>query len=202
VNDPRRLFGRFQPARPAVALVVIVLCAANIVLAAATAHVAMRPKPIVAVPGAPSPRTIEPDRVDPAMLDAFARLYVAHVDNYTPETVEEATERVARWIAPQAATAFAGEARRRIERSKRERIAHQVVLEESRAQVVDRGEGIYEVAVDARLARYFGDRLGQTVRARYLVYIRTGTATESNPYGLWILGHRLLEEQSGEGGSR
>lgn len=164
------LFGRVPPRRPFVVGLVAVLLAADAATAGALVVAALRPRAVVVVPGVPSPRTILPGEADPAMLDAFARLYVAHVDNYTPETVEAMTRRVERWIAPQAATAFAGEARRRIERSTEERIAHQVVLGGSEAAVVDRDGGVFEIRVDATLARYFGDHLGQTVAARHLMH--------------------------------
>ena len=178
------------------------LLGANLVLSGAVAAVALRRPPVVVVPGVRESQVVAPDQVPDAAARKFAHLYLAYFDDYTPETVEERSTFILRFVAPE----ILGRVRRELQ----ERATYVVRAQESShltlpppdlspaAAALERLEGglLRVEVVGVRRTAIAAEPKG-AARLRYVLTLRPVLPTDQDAYGFVVVGQTIRPEPAG-----
>ncbi len=164
--------------------------AAVVLLSAALAVAALRPRQVVVVSGARAPSVASPGEVPDAAAVAFCHIHIYEFDSYTPGTIEAATRSLKSRIAGRAWAQASEGLDRRARVVEEGRMASQVVLApEGR---VERGETL-RVTIEGLRRVFIADRLSREERVRYRLELETCAPTAGNPHGLAVLA-QMVEE--------
>ena len=178
--------GRARLLRPP--LIAGALLAANLLLAAGLVAGALAPRRIVVLPAARAEAELWPGAVPDAAAREFALRYVLAFDNYTPATIEAATDVLKRMLAGRRWSAVSEALDRR----------RRVVLEGRMAsQALPLGAEVQGLRVTVRALRrtFVSDRLSREARVSYVVEIEKQPATDANPFGLAVVSQDIREEE-------
>ena len=178
------VLGRTGVLRPA--LIAGSLLAADVILAAGLAVVALRPRPVLVLPAARAEAELLPGAVPEAAAREFALRYVLHFDNFTPSTIEPATDLLKRMIAPRAWSGASESLEKRRQLVVEGRMSSQAI------PISARVEGL-RVNVEAIRRTFLSDRLSREIRVRYEVTLEKQPATEPNPFGLGVISQVIHE---------
>lgn len=162
------------------------LLGANLLLAGALAASALAPRKLRILPSARAEAELWPGIVPEAAAREFALRYVLHFDNYTPATIDPATETLKRMLAARAWTAASEALDRRRRVAVEGRMASQVL-----PLSVD-VDGL-RVSVTATRRTFVADRLSREARVTYVVEIEKQPATDPNPFGLAVVSQDIRE---------
>lgn len=183
---------RLSRTRNAVIAAFLAICAATLSLAGVLVVRAAAPRPIIVVPGVREEAVLSPGKVPDEAARAFAMLYVACFDNYTPSTVEDVSGRVRKRVAP-SYWARASEALLRREKiSKEGRMCSQVILAGPEEVVVERGSGLV-VAVPAYRRTFLAGKPAQEGFVEYRLRLETAVPGPGNACGLVVAGQVIRE---------
>jgi type IV conjugative transfer system protein TraL len=160
----------------------VVLTVLVIVLSAFLIGMAVRPKPVVVVPGAAVAGVYNAGEMPETVMVQFARNFVVDLANYTPASAEKGYLSAARFMSPELLSRF--------EPVAREQLKQVVTNRVSQFFTVD----AYEVeGKDPLVVRFLGERItyvGRTETERkpyqYRLTLRYGKRTRQNPYGLVV----------------
>ncbi len=166
--------GRARLLRPP--LIAGALLAANLVLAGGLVAGALVPRRIVVLPSARSQVELWPGAVPDAAAREFALRYVLAFDNYTPATIEAATDGLKRMLAGRRRVAIEGR---------------------MSSQTLPLGAEVDGLRVTVRALRrtFVSDRLSREARVAYVVEIEKQPATEASPFGLAVVSQDIREEE-------
>jgi len=167
-------------------LIAAALLGANALLAAGLVASALAPRRILVVPSARAEASLWPGEVPDAAAREFALRYVLHFDNYTPATLEAATESLKRMLSPRTWTAASEALDRRRLVALEGRMGSQVLPLETRI------DGL-RVTVQALRRIYVSDRLSRETRVRYVVELEKQPPTDPNPFGLAVVSQDIQE---------
>lgn len=165
---------------------------AVLLLTIALALCALRARPILIVPGAKSEGVITPGEVPDAAAIHFALNYVYQFDNYTPATIEAATQALKTHIAARAWTEVSEALDRRAGVIREGRMAsHLAALFGGRVERAK--EGVLKVSLEGTRRVYIADRLSRESLVRYQVVIEPCAPTPGNPHGLAVVSQTVEE---------
>ena len=169
-------------------LIAAALLAANIVLAGGLVASALAARPVLVLPSARAQAELWPGIVPEAAAREFAVRYVLHFDNFTPATVEPATDVLKRMLAGRrwAAASEALDRRRRL-----------AVEGRMSSQAIPVGADVDGLRVTVRALRrtFVSDKLSREAKVAYVIELEKQPATEANPFGLAVVSQDIREEE-------
>lgn len=185
-------------ARPLVIAVGILLLS-SLALSAAVAAIALRPRTVVVVPGVKESRVVLPDEVPDAAVARFGLLYLYHLDNYTPADVEERSNWLLRFIAPEHQEKVIRDLTERATFVVRAKEASQLVLPlPSRCEVARAENGVFRFSAVAVRRIYIAGELKSETKQRYFLDLQPSLPTEDEPYGFVVVGQSIRPEGGDE----
>lgn len=164
------------------------LALSSAVLSVALAVSALRPRPIVIVPGAENRQVIVPEQIPDAAVKKFGLLYLSYFDAYTPTTIEERSNYVLRLVAPEQLEA--------VVKSLSERATYVVQARESSTLVLPLPEACGVASVANGLTRFstvaerrilIAGSLKSVEQVEYVLDLRSALPSEFDPYGLVVV---------------
>jgi TraE protein/VirB8 protein len=143
---------------------------------------AMRPKPVVVVPGAAVAGVYNSGEMPESIMVQFARNFVVDLTNYTPASAEKGYLSAARFMSPELLSRFEPIAREQIKQVVTNRVSQFFTADSYRVE-----------GKDPLVIRFLGERItyvGRTETDRkayqYRVTLRYVERTQQNPYGLVV----------------
>jgi len=183
--------------RPLVALIGALL-AATLVLSGALVWLAIRPAPVVVVPGVRDSQVVLPDEVPDSAVRNFAMLYLGLFDNYTPETIEERSTYLLRFIAPDSLKTVGEELTRRATFAVRTKESAQLLLPPPSptgpSRVTRPPGGLLRFTTTGERRIYIAAELKATERLRYVLDLKPALPDEQAPYGFTVVGQSIRRE--------
>ena len=185
------LLRRMSP-RGLVVLVGILL-AGTLVLSIALAAVALREQPVVVVPGVRESQIRIPDEIPDAAALKFVLLYLTYFDGYTPEIIEERSNYILRFIAPEFLEKVARSLSERADYVVRTRESSVLTfppppLSPTASGVVRRPGGILRVTVVAERRVYIASELKMEGSVRYVLDLRPSLPGDRDTFGFLVVG--------------
>jgi TraE protein/type IV secretory system VirB8-like protein len=160
----------------------VVLTVLVIVLSALLVGVAVRPKPVVVVPGAAVAGVYSAGEMPETVMVQFARNFVADLANYTPASAEKGYVSAARFMSPELLSRFEPVAREQLKQVVTNRVSQLFTVDSYKVE-----------GKDPLVIRFLGERItyvGRTETERkvyqYRVALRQVERTQQNPYGLVV----------------
>lgn len=160
----------------------VVLTVLVIVLSALLVGVAVRPKPVVVVPGAAMAGVYNAGEMPESVMVQFARNFVADLANYTPASAEKGYLAATRSMSPELLSHFEPVAREQLKQVVTNRISQFFTADSFKVE-----------GKDPLVIRFLGERItyvGRTETERktyqYRVTLRHVERTQQNPYGLVV----------------
>ena len=160
----------------------VVLTVLVIVLSAFLVRMAVRPKPVVVVPGAAVAGVYNAGEMPETVMVQFARNFVADLANYTPASAEKGYLSAARFMSPELLSRFEPVARAQLKQVVTNRISQFFAVDSERVE-----------SKDPLVVRFLGERItyvGRTETERkpyqYRLTLRYVERTQQNPYGLVV----------------
>jgi hypothetical protein len=160
----------------------VVLTVLVIVLSAFLISMAVRPKPVVVVPGAAIAGVYNAGEMPETVMLQFARNFVVDLANYTPASAEKGYLSAARFMSPELLSRFEPVARAQLKQVVTNRISQFFAVDSERVE-----------GKDPLVVKFLGERItyvGRTETERkpyqYRVRLQHVERTQQNPYGLVI----------------
>ena len=160
----------------------VVLTVLVIALSAFLVSMAIRPKPVVVVPGAAIAGVYNAGEMPETVMVQFARNFVVDLANYTPASAEKGYLSAARYMSPELLSRFEPVARAQLKQVVTNRISQLFAVDSERVE-----------GKDPFVVRFLGERItyvGRTETERkpyqYRVTLRYVERTQQNPYGLVV----------------
>ena len=183
--------------RPLVGLVAALLLAV-VLLSGALVWTALRPGPVLIVPGVRENQIAIPEEIPPAALRKFARLYLIAFDDYTPETIEERSNDLLRLVAPEAQEKVRRELLERATYVVRTRESSHLVLSRPGQEEVERlPGGLFQVSLLADRHVYIASEGKGSSRIRYWLTLRAAFPTDGDAFGFVVVGQTIRAETPG-----
>lgn len=160
----------------------VVLTVLVIVLTALLVAVAVRPKPVVVVPGAATAGVYNAGEMPESVMVQFARNFVVDLANFTPASAEKGYLSASRLMSPELLSRFEPVAREQLKQVVTNRISQFFAVDSFRVE-----------NKDPLVVKFLGERItyvGRTESERkpyqYRVTLRYVERTQQNPYGLIV----------------
>jgi hypothetical protein len=163
------------------------LLAANAILAFGLAALALAPRPVRVVPAARAEAELWPGAVPAAAAREFALRYVSTFDNWTPPTVEAATEALKRMVAARSYASAAAALDKRVRVAVEARMSVQALPGDVEV------DGL-RVRIKALRRTFVSDKLSRESKAVYEIALEKQPATDANPFGLAVVSQDIREE--------
>jgi hypothetical protein len=159
-----------------------VLTVLVIVLSAFLVGIAVRPKPVVVVPGAAVAGVYNAGEMPESVMVQFARNFVVDLANYTPASAEKGYLSATRFMSPELLSRFEPVAREQLKQVVANRVSQFFTVDTYKIE-----------GKDPLVVRFIGERItyvGRTESERkphqYRVTLRHVERTQQNPYGLVV----------------
>ncbi len=160
----------------------VVLTVLVIVLSALLVAVAVRPKPVVVVPGAATAGVYNAGEMPESVMVQFARNFIVDLANFTPASAEKGYLSASRLMSPELLSRFEPVAREQLKQVVTNRISQFFAVDSFRVE-----------SKDPLVVKFLGERItyvGRTESERkpyqYRVTLRYVERTQQNPYGLIV----------------
>jgi TraE protein/VirB8 protein len=160
----------------------VVLTVLVIALSAFLVRMAIRPKPVVVVPGAAIAGVYNAGEMPETVMVRFARNFVVDLANYTPASAEKGYLSAARYMSPELLSRFEPVARAQLKQVVTNRISQFFAVDSENVE-----------GKDPLVVRFLGERIthvGRTETERkpyqYRVRLQHVERTQQNPYGLVV----------------
>jgi hypothetical protein len=160
----------------------VVLTVLVIILSALLVGIAVRPKPVVVVPGAAVAGIYNAGEMPESVMVQFARNFVVDLANFTPASAEKGYLSAARFMSPELLSRFEPVAREQLKQVVTNRVSQFFTVDSSKVE--DK---------DPLVVRFLGEKItyvGRTETERkpyqYRVSLRYVERTQQNPYGLIV----------------
>ncbi len=171
------------------------LLLSQLVLSAALAAVALRPRPVLVVPGVGERRIVLPEEVPDDAVKRFGLLYLRYFDCYIPQTIEEQSNHVLRYVAGERLETVQKALSERAAYVLRAREASHLTLPLPAACTVDRVQaGLFRFTATAlRTIHIAGERKSMS-KVRYVLDLVPALPSDEDPYGLVVVAQSIREE--------
>jgi hypothetical protein len=160
----------------------VVLAVLVIVLSGFLVAMAIRPKPVVVVPGAAIAGVYNAGEMPESVMVHFARNFVADLANFTPASAEKGYLSAARFMSPELLSRFEPIAREQLKQVVTNRVSQFFAVDSYKVE-----------GKDPLVVKFLGERItyiGRTETERkpyqYRVSLRDVERTQQNPYGLVV----------------
>ena len=160
----------------------VVLTVLVIVLSAFLIGMAVRPKPVVVVPGAAVAGVYNAGEMPEIVMVQFARNFVVDLANYTPASAEKGYLSGTRFMSPELLSRFEPVAREQLKQVVTNRVSQFFTVDSYKVE-----------GKDPLVIRFIGERItyvGRTETERkpyqYRLTLRYVERTQQNPYGLVV----------------
>lgn len=160
----------------------VVLTVLVIVLSGFLVGMAVRPKPVVVVPGAAVAGVYNAGEMPETVMVQFARNFVVDLANYTPASAEKGYLSAARFMSPELLSRFEPVAREQLKQVVTNRVSQFFTVDSYKVE-----------GKDPLVIKFLGDRItyvGRTETERkayqYRITLRFVERTQQNPYGLVV----------------
>jgi hypothetical protein len=184
-------------ARP-LAFLVGGLLLSTLILSAALAAVALRRAPVLVVPGVRDSQILVPGQIPDAAARKFAFLYLTTLEDYTPSTVEDRSNYLLRFVAPELLERAAKELSDRATYAIRAKESSHVTIPSSSlssASGVARSPGgLLHVSVVAERRIWIASEPKSTGRFRYVLDLRPSVPTDEDAFGFVVVGQSISKE--------
>ena len=159
-----------------------VLTVIVITLSGFLVSMAVRPKPVVVVPGAATAGVYSAGEMPESVMVQFARNFVGDLANYTPASAEKGYLSATRFMSPELLSRFEPLAREQLKQVVTNRVSQFFTVDSFKVE-----------GKDPLVIRFLGERItyvGRTETERkayqYRVTLRYVERTQQNPYGLVV----------------
>jgi hypothetical protein len=177
------------------------LMGAVAILSLALTWSALRPAPVLVVPGVRANQIVIPEEIPPAAARKFAYLYLSFFDDYTPETVEDRSTYLLRLLAPEVLEKVRRELLERATYVIRTRESSHVILppltEEEGPKVERLRGGVLRLQITAERRIYIASEEKGRSRVRYTLLLRPALPSDQDAFGFVVAG-QTLENEPGE----
>ena len=143
---------------------------------------AVRPKPVVVVPGAATAGVYNAGEMPESVMVQFARNFVVDLANYTPASAEKGYHSAARFMSPELLSRFEPVAREQLNQVVTNRVSQFFTVDSEKVE-----------GKDPLVVKFLGERItyvGRTETERkpyqYRLTLRYVERTQQNPYGLVV----------------
>jgi hypothetical protein len=160
----------------------VILTVLVIVLSAFLVGVAVRPKPVVVVPGAAVAGVYNAGEMPETVMVQFARNFVVDLANFTPASAEKGYLAAARFMSPELLSRFEPVAREQLKQVVANRISQLFTVDSYKVE-----------GKDPLVVRFLGERITYVGRTetekkpyQYRVALHHVERTHQNPYGLVV----------------
>lgn len=163
-------------------------------LSVALAVVATRPGRVVVVPGVKERQVVVADQVPDAAVKKFCLLYLYHFDHYSPADVEERSNYIVRFVAPEHQERIVKSLSERATYVLRAKEASQLTLPlPSECEVTRIENGLFRFSgVATRRVLIAGEEKSET-RVRYLVDVKPVLPSDQDAYGFLVVGQSVRQ---------
>jgi len=160
----------------------VVLTVLVIVLSGLLVGMAVRPKPVVVVPGAATAGIYSAGEMPESVMVQFARNFVVDLANFTPASAEKGYLSATRSMSPELLSRFEPVAREQLKQVVTNRVSQFFTADSFKVE-----------GKDPLVVRFLGERItyiGRTETERkpyqYRITLRYVERTQQNPYGLIV----------------
>jgi hypothetical protein len=167
---------------------IVALLAVDLVLTTLVAYLALKPQPMVVVPGAQIERAVQAASPDEKSITSFGLLVAMNFDNFTHTTVEEQDGFVLSKVSARFATELERVLMERKALVKESKMSSQIAIDPSSVTVRPSPSGFWDVEFRAVKQVFVADRLSWRDRFEYRIAVEAASPTRSNPYGLALAG--------------
>ena len=178
----------------------------TVVLSGALTGMALRDTPVRVVPGIREDQIRVPGEIPDAAALKFSLLYLSYFDGYTPETVEDRSNYILRFVAPEHLEKVARALSERATYVLKTRESSQLTLPppfSPPASGVSRlPGGVLRVSVVAERRIYIASQLKTVQRIRYELDLRPSLPPDRDAFGFQVVGQhsRAVSDEEGEAG--
>jgi hypothetical protein len=177
------------------------LLACNVLLAGALVWAALRPAPVLIIPGVRTNQVLIPEEIPPAAARKFAYLYLSFFEDYTPDTVEERSTYLLRLLAPEVQEKVRRELLDRATYVIRTRESSHLLLppfeDELSGKVERLPGGLLRLQVAAERRIYIASEEKGRSRVRYTLTLRPAFPSDQDAFGFVVAGQTLESESLG-----
>jgi hypothetical protein len=177
------------------------LLAINLLLAGALVWTALRPAPVVIVPGVRANQVAIPEEIPAAAARKFGYLYLSFFDDYTPETVEDRSTYLLRLLAPEVLEKVRRELLERATYVIRTRESSHLLLpplSDGEDSKIERLPGdLFRLHVAAERRIYIASEEKGRSRVRYTLLLRPAFPSDQDAFGFVVAGQTLENEPVG-----
>lgn len=167
---------------------IVALLAVDVFLTALAAYLALKPRPMVVVPGAQE-RAVPADTPDENSILSFGLLLAMNFDNYTHTTIDEQDRFVMSKASPRFATELERVLADRKALVKESKMSSQIaIVDPATVTVKPSPSGFWDVEFRAAKQVFVADRLSWRDRFEYRIAVEAAPPTRANPYGLALAG--------------
>lgn len=169
-----------------------ILLAGNLLLSIGLTAAGLRRSPVVVVPGVREHQVVLPDEVPDQAVRRFALLYLSFFDNYTPETVEDRSNFLLRFVAAEHLESVVKMLSERAEFVLRAKESAQLVLPPpTRGEALEVSHpagGVFRMTTVGERRIYIASELKTTEKVRYVIDLKPSLPTDEDPYGFAVVG--------------
>jgi TraE protein len=176
------------------------LSAAVVLLSGALGWTALRPGPVVIVPGVRESQIMMPEEIPSAAVRKFAYLYLAFFDSYTPETIEDRSTYLLRLVAPEALERVGRDLLERATYVVRTRESSHLILPPPSASADDLERlpgGNLRLSIVAERRTYIASEEKARANIRYTLTLRPALPSDQDAFGFVVIGQTLRAEMDG-----
>ncbi|MBI4244999.1 MAG: hypothetical protein HY606_12990 [Planctomycetes bacterium] len=177
--------------------IVLVLVILDICLTLGISIRNMYKQKVVVVPGAKTEQILLPDAVAAEQIISFGLLYLNTIENFNPETLEDNITFILSKISPDFYPKMKSIYKKLSSEIKHSHLSSHfsASMKNVKLERFDNLQGIYELKVTGTKSIYSKGKIIGNENLNYLLEIRRGAVTGSNPYGLYIGRQKINSSQ-------
>jgi len=182
----------FSPRRTLLAIAA--LLAATLSLSVALTVVALRPREVVVVPGVRESQVVLPEEVPSDAVKRFGLLYLRYFDSYLPQTVEEQSNHLLRFVARERLEEAQRALSERASYVLRAKEVSHLALPLPASCAVERVGHRFRFTATAIRTTYIAGERKTVARVTYMLDLAPDLPSEEDPYGLVVVGQSMKQE--------
>ncbi len=176
---------------PALAL----LLAATLGLSVCLCVLALQPRAVIVVPGVAGRRVVLPDEVPDEAVKRFGLLYLRYFDCYLPQTIEEQSNHLLRYVARERLEAAQRALSERASYVLRAKEVSHLALPLPAACAVERpSSGLFRFTATGLRTTYIAGERKTAVRVTYTLDLAPDLPGDEDPYGLVVVAQAMRQE--------
>ena len=153
-------------------------------LSYALVKITTAPKPVYVVPMSTKPSIIYPNRYTKTVVRDFVERYLNLLYTYTPSNIKENYATAEQYISPELYQEAEYEMNQNLQSALNQGLSSVVYIKKISVKKI--AEDQWKVTVSAVIKQFFAGNTPIVKNVSFTVYLKAGSATEKNPYGLYI----------------